>query len=161
MTTAGRESLRGVSLPGETMRGQLTKPSVCVGWPLPRSTCTSLHLFAHIRDAVTQMKKSLRDRLERSGCKCNRTRSCKCNDTQILQMESHGILQMKSLRISQMRLLRALQMEVHRIGLQMKSLRILGLANEIAQDPANVISQRVANGGSAYLSQLSQAVIST
>ena len=30
----------------------------------------------------------------------------------------------------------------------MKSLRILGLAYEIAQNPANAVSQRVANGGS-------------
>ncbi len=37
----------------------------------------------------------------------------------------------------------------------------LGPANEIAQNPANVISQRVANGGSPYLLQLSQAVMST
>ena len=38
-----------------------------------------------------------------------------------------------------------------RIGLQMKSVRILGLANEIAQNPANAISQRVANGGTPEL----------
>ena len=35
-----------------------------------------------------------------------------------------------------------------RIGLQMKSHGILDPANEITQNPANVISQRVANGGS-------------
>ena len=44
-----------------------------------------------------------------------------------------------------------LQMKSHKIGLQMKSRRILGLANEIAQNPANAISQRVANGGSPDL----------
>ena len=33
----------------------------------------------------------------------------------------------------------------------MKSLRISGLANEIAQNPANAVSQRVANGGSPGL----------